>query len=512
MHHLKKKLQTLNTEQLNLFLQQQGKAKIIDILFAALQHRFMTMTNIFQYDDKFIIEMIKNMTKVIQTRSQHSSKDAHTKQKNTNTYEQKQNNQNHIHTELLNVLTNPIITKVASYLDLINLLNYEQLNRNIFIISRSFHKTTYLTSRDFEKCLKFSTRNNKSKYNWYRFKNVKCVSLNCPNIVRHYCNYNPDRYTSLNPVIIDKNIDLQPFLTAPIWTTIERLHISKLSRYISSFEDQLLMGVHNNPNNFSNLKYLDIQTPNYYKASLLFKCPELLKKLEGITFHRLHSEKIFNQLNPNLKSFHGNLYTLQQLQTHKKTQKLQEICLYRYWGNDNNLHKFTKWHTLDNLQRISISGHQYSIRLFNEMLKPLIYLRNLEYLCITLVTTGQWRFTLELLANIFKHCKKFKMYINIKYAANIHKSQLCHPTCNQDLHQLVLNLIANVNDFVLSLNSITAKACRTPLNWDTSKYHGKCNTIKVTDYHIDITTKNSKIYPNTPKWLMKCRACNCNQQ
>ena len=103
MHHLKKKLETLNKEQLNLFLQQQGKAKIIDILFAALQHRFMTMTNIFQYDDKFIIEMIKNMTKVIQTRIQHSSKHTHPKQKNA--YEQKQNNHNHIHTELLNVFT-----------------------------------------------------------------------------------------------------------------------------------------------------------------------------------------------------------------------------------------------------------------------------------------------------------------------------------------------------------------------------------------------------------------------
>lgn len=60
IQQLKKKLQALNKHQLNLFLQQQTKAKIIAILFAALKHQFINMTNVFQYDDKSIITMKTN--------------------------------------------------------------------------------------------------------------------------------------------------------------------------------------------------------------------------------------------------------------------------------------------------------------------------------------------------------------------------------------------------------------------------------------------------------------------
>ena len=78
------------------------------------------------------------MTKIIQTRMQHSSPD--TKTKNAITNKQQQNNQYNINTELLHVLIDPLTSKVASHSHFRDLLNYERLNRNIFIIYRTFHK------------------------------------------------------------------------------------------------------------------------------------------------------------------------------------------------------------------------------------------------------------------------------------------------------------------------------------------------------------------------------------
>ena len=100
-------METLNKEQLNLFLQQQGKAKIIDILFAALQHRFMNY-DIFQCDDKFIS---LNDKKYDQSYSNKNPTFIKTYIQNKRMPMNKSKIITITYTELLNVFTNPIITK-----------------------------------------------------------------------------------------------------------------------------------------------------------------------------------------------------------------------------------------------------------------------------------------------------------------------------------------------------------------------------------------------------------------
>ena len=60
-----------------------------------------------------------------------------------------------------------------------DLLNYELLNRSIFIIYRTFHKNN--TFKQKYLCI----------YNWYRFTNLNSLSINCSENIQKLYNYKP---------------------------------------------------------------------------------------------------------------------------------------------------------------------------------------------------------------------------------------------------------------------------------------------------------------------------------
>lgn len=475
---LKKKLMLLTQKEFIDLLQLQEKKSIIHILISGLLRRFKNMNNILQYDDGLIKDMIFNTKEIIYSRKQHVYW-------NENPGEDIIDKKSIVTFDLL---PRVLLSHISSYLLFTDILLFEQLNVNTFLASRLQNTSQHLDAGLFMKCLKFSNKNNGCTYNWYRFRNLESLSINCRDIVKYYhnCGYFGSVETG-NFALLSK---------LPIWKKLTTLQILHPDRD-QLFRNQLLSAVQRVEGNLSNIQYLDILSLTYQVSTFTSLSFWGTLKGVGMSFVACAEKEIISKISTrDLECFHGSLHVLRELYNQNKTQMLKELCLCQEAGDG----AFLQWERFRKLQRVVISAYHVQ---YIEDFKSIVLVPDIEYVSITKCYGSQWQCIIGKLCEGLRNCKKSKLMLNIEIYGCINSYDICL----KDFNQLIFIMNQNIRDFVLSI-VIGDNCIKKVVNYinsdDDNGYHvneiGGC---------IDIVSKNSKIYGKSimSDWCMKCFFC-----
>ena len=254
------RIDLLSKQEFIAFISSQDHEYLINTFFNSYLYQFITMKNAPEFDRKLvnIQQMTANIDKII-----------HQRDKNQQTYPQNDDEDDddmdlskHPQSTKLDQLALSLISHVSGYLQLTDLLSFELVSRNIFIGSRSPIIPQIMLYDQFVKCLEFSN-NTRRIYNWYRFKNIKSISLPLEHTFNQY--YNVKRPRLNNKIRRDpkpeKGRDVETFRKLPIFHNLTHLGLHYDDAVNGNYFCKWLFGGLLTKDSFPNLQYLSTEDP-----------------------------------------------------------------------------------------------------------------------------------------------------------------------------------------------------------------------------------------------------------
>ena len=495
MEHLlkfKMRMSLLTTEEFNQLLTSFDKDYLINVLFKLLHQSFIPKSKCLSFKDNvsFINNTIQKIDKIIYSRENNHNEhdddldiDIQTSNKVIK----------------LDELSLPIISLISGFLQFKDMISFEKTNKTIFIGTRSPLSLQKLDEETFTKCIKYSHENS-CIYNWFRFRNIKSVTLDADEVDELY-------YDDEHPKYKDENMEI---LHLPIWKSVTKL------TFTNSWTNQTIDHILSNKTCLQNLEYLlwpaDEELFNE-KTSL--RLPQLQGFGATVGTHEYVAEKLDKE---KFKSFHGWCSDLGALHDNHKAHQLQELCLFDPRSKSNQDEFLAKergdlYSGFRNLKRLSINFGDMTTYNYNFIMNDLFVsnIDTLEYIGITCQykTFGvmESKYVMKLLQHSLNKIINCKSRLTIKIRGNgVGEEGLnALKEQTQEYIQTLTDLLSQkIKDFMLILNiDGIYKELKDKL--DTNKY--LINTGICENGYCYISNKECAICGYNGNWMMKCKNC-----
>ena len=469
-----KMLDLLTAEEFITFINSQLQNQLKNIFIKSFLFQFVTMKNPSQFENTVINieQMICQINDLIHLRK-----------------ENKKSQESQFKCKQLDALPLPLISNISSFLNLIELLSFELVNKSIIIGTRTPIVPQTMNSFTFQRCLSFSN-DYKCIYNWYRFKDIQMIQIPLQTIFNEYYTDEDGDVNSL------KGRDITLFRRLPIFYNIKQLALISDDSKGEYYSRWLFGNLLKKQNIFSSLKYLSTEDSDTTQ-NLIHLLPQLHGY--GVEADCLERKIAETFCIDKFKSFHGGCTDIDLL---KQYSEIQEMCLL--------LFDYLVLHFFVHLREILLFYDYWPklkricIRLDKPPIKPLppnypyIFLGYVECLEIKCGNHDILKFMLNLLVKV--HVFNDTMNIKIRISS-------CGDFIDEEIVDLIYRFINQLyKEFHHFMLSLLIKDVNNSL-LDIQNNNDYLVNSDDTNGYCYISNNECLLSGYRDKWLMRCCKC-----